>query len=522
MKKLTYTLEIQSPVVISDTTGGQNHIKSMNYIPGSTILGVFAGKFIAKNHIRDVHKDSDFNRLFLSNSVRFLNANIENNDKRAITIPSYFEQLKQEFGEVFDNFEKPQPEGIERQSAKAVSGFSDGKQKLSVKKEVAFHTVRNTEKHPNRITGKSEDGGIFTYEGIATGQVMKGEIIGNESDLNSLKSLFSDCEIVHLGRSKTAQYGEAELSFGNIETVGEKSEGNTITLQFRSLVLITNEFGFPSTKWDDLKLELEKNGLSDIELKENANGWKSASAKSISVENYNRKWGAKKPSHHAFTAGSAFKISAKGIDEFVKNVSENGIGLRTNEGFGEVSIETLSTNSFKQQKSQSYKKPNSDTPVGLFTQIIKNEVLKLAEMEGAKVSFNKKLLNSVNGQLIDVLRSADNDEQIKSEMNKRVTIRITWDKPEVGDKRTEYDQDVLKKFALNLKECKLMGSGDNLWEIFSNADSKEYCKKNIKQSDFIKIFPKEVGINIDQFDFEFYKKYWITALTKMMKKKETK
>ena len=67
-----------------------------------------------------------------------------------------------------------------------------------------------------------------------------------------------------------------------------------------------------------------------------------------------------------------------------------------------------------------------------------------------------------------------------------------------------------------------MGSGDNLWEIFSNADSKEYCKKNIKQSDFIKIFPKEVGINIDQFDFEFYKKYWITALTKMMKKKETK
>jgi len=518
MKKLSYTLKIQSPVVISDTTGGQNHIKSMNYIPGSTILGVIAGKFIAKNHIRNAHKDSDFNRLFLTNSVRFLNANIENNDKRAITIPSYFEQLKQENGEVFDNFEKPQPKGDKRQSAKAVSGFSDGKQKLSVKKEVAFHTSRFND----RITGKSEDGGIFTYEGIATEQVMKGEIVGNESDLYSLKSLFSDCEIVHLGRSKTAQYGEAELSFGDIETVSEKSEGNTITLQFRSPVLITNEFGFPSTKWDDLKLELEKNGLSDIELKENANGWKSASAKSVSVENYNRKWGAKKPSHHAFSVGSAFKLSAKGIDEFVKNVAVHGLGLRTNEGFGEVSIETLSTDSFKQPKSQSYKKPNSDVPVELFTQIIKNEVLKLAEMEGAKVSFNKKLLNSVNGQLIDVLRSADNDEQIKSEMNKRVTIRKTWDKPEVGDTRTKYDQDVLKKFALNLKECKLMGSGENLWEIFSNADSNEYCKKNIKQSDFINTFPKEVGIELSQYYFEVYKKYWITALTKMMKKKEAK
>ena len=276
-------------------------------------------------------------------------------------------------------------------------------------------------------------------------------------------------------------------------------------------------------------------GLTEIKLLGNNNYWTTANAKSVSVENYNRKWGAKKPSYQSFSAGSTFKFSANGdIDGFIKKITENGLGLRVNEGFGEVSVEKIATtkkmNTYIQNKKKEAEErknnpknkpeleiPVSDIPIDLFTQIIKNEVLKLAEIEGANVKFdrNKKLANSVNGQLLEVLRNSENEEQIKSEMQKRVTIRKTHDKQEIGDKKTYFEQEILKKFAKNLEGVKV--EGNSLWNVFSNADSTGDVEKSKSSSKFLMLFPEEVEISLKQFDFEFYQKYWITALTKMMK-----
>src|SRR4030067_2925008 len=73
MKALTLKIQLIEPVLVNQLGGGDpNSAIGFNFIPGSAIRGAIIGKYLKGKHI-DAN-DSEFQRLFLNGSVRFLNA----------------------------------------------------------------------------------------------------------------------------------------------------------------------------------------------------------------------------------------------------------------------------------------------------------------------------------------------------------------------------------------------------------------------------------------------------------------
>lgn len=91
-KYIYYELETLEPLIIGDNSQIGNLVKTKDYIPGNTILGLFAALYLRKN--KTPHKNSpencyndDFAGLFLSDSVHFHNAYPVHEDVKNKTFP---------------------------------------------------------------------------------------------------------------------------------------------------------------------------------------------------------------------------------------------------------------------------------------------------------------------------------------------------------------------------------------------------------------------------------------------------
>ena len=56
-------------------------------------------------------------------------------------------------------------------------------------------------------------GAIFKYEAILPNKSFQGAVLGTEDDLNNLKKLLVNVNTIKLGRSQSAQYGQAEFKW---------------------------------------------------------------------------------------------------------------------------------------------------------------------------------------------------------------------------------------------------------------------------------------------------------------------
>ena len=86
----------------------------------------------------------------------------------------------------------------------------------AVKTERNYHHARAPK---NRRVGRAlgaevpDGGAFFTYEAIQAGQSFQGAILGAKSDLTDLKTWLQGLKTVSIGRSRSAQYGEAEFEW---------------------------------------------------------------------------------------------------------------------------------------------------------------------------------------------------------------------------------------------------------------------------------------------------------------------
>jgi len=336
MKKLSYTITTTLPIILSESVGGNNHISTAEFIPGASILGITAGKYIQKNEGDNAEQNTEFKRLFLSDSVLFRAATLSINGKRSLPVPLNIKEKKEETGSFVDSFEND-----EFVPTMKVSGFCGDNHLARPQKTVNFHTSRKE----NRLAGKSEDGEIFTYEGLSERQEFIGEILGDDKDLELIKSLFSDNKTIHIGRSKTAQYGEAKIVVSSCEDHTISKDENTFVLVSPAIIL--NEFGQSSTLLKDLEMNLDNVEIGKTMLS------------TLIVESYNRKWESKKPSELAFAPGSVMQLKGD-----VSTILKNGIGIRRNEGFGELAPVSINPELLKKNAdSKKVNKPNGNVPM---------------------------------------------------------------------------------------------------------------------------------------------------------------
>ncbi|SHF45064.1 CRISPR-associated protein Csx10 [Caldanaerobius fijiensis DSM 17918] len=489
MYKIQYDIQIQSPVILSEGYPERNLTETLDYIPGSTVLGVLAAVYKYQKKLDNPHLDDTFYRWFIKGDLIFENAyiavcvnTISKKYERTWPIPLYIQQNKK--GDKYYNVFLLEPE----EQTEPISGyFSNTKNSriVNVKRRINVHNERD------EFLGHSVDGKIFNYEYIEPGQKFIGEIYGDKKDLEQLRELVGEERNIRIGKSKNVEYGSALLTFHEIEEYkkdelfqSEHLEDNKVVLTFTSPCILLNGNGYP-----DISIHSLKRYLDEV-FGEKTYDIKNYVAKSMEIENYYSAWQAKKPLDKAYAAGSSFVIEfmkdAMEFEEELQRVLLYGIGERTNEGFGRVKLDYVFEEKYsfvKGEKDNDYVvRPNGRIPqlvVDIIKYNVREELKKKVEItaiQEAKVferESGKVPANSLLGRLELMARDCDKDEYIK---NVKKVVGM-GDKENNENRRERYKpaydsltkchngNQTLLEFIINCKFIKELEEGNAIYNL---------------------------------------------------------
>lgn len=433
MFRLKYRITTLAPVLVTTSAGDTNMVSTCDYIPGGTLIGVFANKYIRKKSIvNDAHIDDTFYQWFLNGGLRFSNAciishNGDNNTENNFHFPISIQKEKHNEKKLHNLLFADDHFYDKKIQTSSIGGFGRivGTTLYSqdVKKTISFHHERDRE------SGVSKEGLIFNYESIDQGQVFEGSILGDRVTLDEFKELFKDDHLSYIGRSKNAQYGKVKIEI-NHESPSElnskidnlKVDEEEISLTLLSNTIIFNKNGFSSVDKDDLK-----NALGDgVEIKKTF-------IRTGEVENFISVWRLRKPSMTCILAGSCFLLKVTGNDNInrLRELVKEGIGERRGEGFGRIEFELKTDEELnsKDNNLASNKRPEGDMPpntkeiaVALVKDYIKKHVELTALNEAKDFSFanlSKSLVSRLEAMVVSLKKTESNDKN--AEFNKVIS-----------------------------------------------------------------------------------------------------
>lgn len=460
MYSLKYRITTRSPVVVSTISGDMNMVATEKYIPGTTVHGLLAKRFIdERSNGRLAHEHDDFYTWFLAGKLKIGNAYIlsrdEYGDHPHFPTPLSIEKEKYQPG-VYDRLFFDEQEMERTESVRDFCDLRDGSLYFrAVETGINFHHARDRE------TGISKEGAIFNYESISPNQVFEGTIRGQKDDLQNLLELCDRQWPAFVGRSKNAQYGAVEFEFidkhskpdkasidwidkdsetgeyleseggkGDIERdwrIVLKSEHKNvqkpipISLTLLSDLILYNENGFPTIDVKELEGTLRQH-LGEVEIEK-------AFVKKREVENFVSIWRLKKPSETCFAAGSAFllKVISAGSIEKLTEIEQSGLGERTQEGFGrcvfgwQTQDKLLLVDEAEEEAGREALRPEGSPPAcvkEIISRIVKksiHESIALAAIH-KQADFDRLPSNALIAKLHDLARGADNRRDFVAEI----------------------------------------------------------------------------------------------------------
>ena len=342
MKSLKYSIKLTAPTIISGTSGDSVTNSCLSYIPGTTILGILAGRYL-----QQYNDKTEFERLFLRGGLFFRNSYLQKDGLNYIPCPKNILQNKKDESDLLVLNEETIKNTENLLDYKEVNSFvniEDDNIKLQNPEFcLNFHHQRNY------AIGIPEENVVFNYEALKADQIFVGEIIGEEKDLQLISEFLKEKE-VRIGKSKTAQYGNAEIIDYQIDDFPSlESFSLPIYLYCVSDLILLNEFGYPITSVKDLEKVL---GVTVLE----------AYTESGRIESTVAAWKAKKPSYHTIKAGSIFLLDK--LPDNYQDILIYGLGERTWEGFGQIEFMELpeKVSIRREYKKAKIPKPKTDIP----------------------------------------------------------------------------------------------------------------------------------------------------------------
>ncbi len=315
--KLNYLVYLEDDLMLPASDA--NH--SLDYIPGTSVLGALAGKYI-----KDYGKDG-FNDIFLSNNARFGNLYVSDKDGTDYyPAPRFLAKIKaadesekgiqnmvanKKADEEKDEDKKPQYKPLKKGYISDKKGYNE------VSAEIVYHNALNT-----------DDGGLYTQYCVSSGQYFKGYIEANGTTMKKIIPLFSNGTI-SFGRSKTAQYSHCVIKKIDLAEIIESKinieAGKTAAYLCESDIALVTDSKY-TIECEDLckALSVESGSLSEF-----------TSLSSRVISGYNAKWNHKKPQFPVIKAGSVVVFSVSSSEERPEFTL---IGERLNEGYGRVRL----------------------------------------------------------------------------------------------------------------------------------------------------------------------------------------
>jgi len=312
MQQLKIRIRLESPVVISAQSGDSTLTGTLDYIPGSSILGL-----VAVRYLKDKVKTAEFDRIFLRGDVHFHNLYPVRGNDEFLPCPQNIWRSKSDPGRFINIFSKPNNADDYQKVdtfARVTGNFLDIH---PVETEIFFHHERDYAR------GISKSGVVFNYEALSAGQEFSGCIQGSEDYIGLIHELLSTDKTLRIGKSKTSQYGNAVLlTCENSEyAMDREKELACSTMVMASDTIIKNSMGISTVELYELETIL---GTKIISAALNT-------SRTETIVNAHR---AKRPSEIAFKAGSVFMLEVCPTN--AEDLVMHGLGERTWEGFGRV------------------------------------------------------------------------------------------------------------------------------------------------------------------------------------------
>lgn len=531
MKRMSCILKTLSPVLISMYGNERNLINTMDYIPGSTLLGVAAKRYIEKTS-SEPNDDPIFKKFFLSDKVRFTNAYICEENYEFFPTPFFVQKSKGE--EMVRTSMDTLPD------FKSVKGYSMYKGEEFVRKSISkiifFHNTRGID-GKTRLLGhsdKEKGGGIFNYEAIEEGQFFKSYIYGDEESLKEIKGLFKDNHYARVGRSKTVQYGNTEITFGNIEETPEHLRFKTppffgdlknyeVIFIFTSPVILPNKYGMPEASVETFEDMLKSR------IKKNLSVTRSIMSAEF-AEHYVSVLKSKRPMQVAFSPGSVFLVKFDEpilpIKKDLAEIIQNGFGLFTNEGNGEIDMvfpdeidierEKIPIFSFAEKLNE---EPHLKRPrqLGESTKKFVQDIISVSMKESvANLAFSEAAVftrlpkNSILGKLEAISYNMKNRTEFLKIFSE--SFEKAKEKGKLKGKATE-----------QLEECRMKIGGKQKLLKYITEDNKFWSERFFNGNINIDKLAKEIDWDIksdEKFIGSLHKVFWPNFFKAMRKIKE--
>ena len=340
VKKLSFAITTTRPVVLTTLTGDDNTVNSADIIGSQMVRGILAARIGSRLslHRGDEQNDPLFRQAILDFSSKsgmtVSSALPEIGGKRYSTPPMVLQRSKGEQERSYNIDRKEKDDTAWCRGLANLDGDTIARGALL--KTLFFHSTRGGARSEGRST--SDDGAIFYYEAIEAGTRFSGDLYGPEELLKQVRELCGDSFDCAIGRSRSAQYGSAQFSFGKIAGNDHDvtAEGDKFAIVCRSPLLLRNDRGAFSPSVRELEKALTSFFGVSVEVT-------SSYARSVMVEGFNRAIGCRTPAADGFAEGSTFILRITGLDEAVmeKKMSElawRGLGERTTAGYGQVEV----------------------------------------------------------------------------------------------------------------------------------------------------------------------------------------
>jgi CRISPR-associated protein Csx10 len=356
MPAVVYRITLQDPAILTALEGEPNSAVSYDFIPGSVIRGLVIGAYIrnqqqksAKYELDAKKWDTEGNetvehRMFFSRQTRYLNAYPVINEERGLPVPASWKRRKyQETGTIYDDAVLPQ---YVNEKTKSLSGFT-----VVTSGRADIYTPRRVlNVHTQRARSDSGEQQVYRYDALAAEQTFEGVILcDNPDDAANLRELLMSQSSITIGGARSAGYGLGRIDSACINNEWIKAPqrpGETIVLTLLSDMILRDANGEYAPAPAALCAALGQYGITCA--------LDQAWLQTTLVGGFNRKWGLPLPQTPAIERGSVIRLRAvhAGVDALHMLVQE-GIGERTNEGFGRVAInwqqhETLTLSQFEQ------------------------------------------------------------------------------------------------------------------------------------------------------------------------------
>jgi len=314
MKKIYFQVTLKSDIVLPATSNNEGCIEQLDFIAGSNFLGMVAKEYDSFTNPFDI---------FHSSKVRFGDATIMHDNQPTYKVPlSFF-------------YEKLKKNQNINQLTSPLSQFHQAKQhrKGYITEDLKWIDIEYSYAQKSayeRTKRRSKDAQMYGYMAITKGSEWQFALHYDESidadDLERIKKALKGKR--RLGKSKSSQYGEVEISpidapspiYQNLENTQE------LYLYAKSRLALVDSEGYPT-----LDLQYLCEGLDEEQI-----DYKRTQIRTSSFTPYNGAMQTKSYERTFIANGSV--IVLQNISDTQLQALQRGVGAHLSEGFGEVLI----------------------------------------------------------------------------------------------------------------------------------------------------------------------------------------